>query len=261
MIRDGKKYIDLPIPELYDLRRDSAEASNLAAAPPQPLDAGAGRSAAFRAPDRGPRRAAESAETREKLASLGYVGAGAGAVSAHATEDDDPKRLIALDAMVQDVGALYAAGDLPRCARARAASSSACGRRCACLIFTSRTSSARAGTCPPPSRRWRRRARSAPKIPPRSRCSARTSRRRAAPARPPTLLEAPARAADPDVEILTTRGLALAKAGRFEEALASLARAREVSPKSAMVLVHEGTVRLMAGDPGAGARPSRRRCV
>src|SRR6185369_11205218 len=110
VIRDGKKYIDLPIPELYDLRRDSAETKNLAAAPPQPLDPWRGPLAAFRALDRGPRRAAESAETREKLVSLGYVGAGAGGVSAHATEDDDPKRLIALDAMLQEVGSLYAAG-------------------------------------------------------------------------------------------------------------------------------------------------------
>ena len=66
------------------------------------------------------------------------------------------------------------------------------------------------------------------------------------------LLEASARAAEPDVDVLTTRGLALARAGRFDEALASLARAREVSPNSAMVLVHEGTVRLLAGDPRRG---------
>ena len=66
------------------------------------------------------------------------------------------------------------------------------------------------------------------------------------------LLEASARADEPDVEILTTRSLALAKTGRFEEALAALAKAREVSPKSAMVLVNEGTVRLMAGDTRRG---------
>ena len=47
---------------------------------------------------------------------------------------------------------------------------------------------------------------------------------------------AEALAAHHDVEVLTTRGLALARAGRFEEALASLARAREVSPRSALVL-------------------------
>ena len=64
VIRDGRKYIDLPIAELYDLRRDAAEAANLAAAPPQPLDAW--RGTARRLPLRGSRDPPGARRTRRR---------------------------------------------------------------------------------------------------------------------------------------------------------------------------------------------------
>ena len=51
------------------------------------------------------------------------------------------------------------------------------------------------------------------------------------------------------MDVLVTRGLALAKMGRSQEALAELARAREQAPSNAMVLVDAGTVHLIAGEP------------
>jgi Flp pilus assembly protein TadD len=57
------------------------------------------------------------------------------------------------------------------------------------------------------------------------------------------------------VEVLRARGLALARLGRFDEALASFARARGVNPSDAGLHVDVGTVRLMSGDR-EGARGS-----
>ena len=251
VIRDGRKYIDLPIAELYDLRRDPAEAANLAGAP-SPADETLRRDlAAFRAADRGLRRGTESAETRERLASLGYVGSGASTASTRVTADDDPKRLVALDAMLQDVGSLYAAGDLHG-ALAR-------GRELVRLRPQMRVSYLylahleREGGNLPAAVAALQKARALGPDDPTTLAllgAYLTEAGRAGEAA--ALLEASARGREPDVDVLITRGLALAKAGRFEEALASIARARDVSPQSAMVLVHEGTVRLMAGDRARG---------
>ena len=78
VIRSGEKFIDLPIPELYDLAADPGETHNLAATRPQGLDALRGALAPFRAEDRGARPAPESEETRERLRALGYVASGPG---------------------------------------------------------------------------------------------------------------------------------------------------------------------------------------
>ena len=62
------------------------------------------------------------------------------------------------------------------------------------------------------------------------------------------LLEPPARAARPDIDVLNALGMAQARAGERDAALATFARARELHPTNAMVLVNAGTVYLMAGD-------------
>ena len=55
-------------------------------------------------------------------------------------------------------------------------------------------------------------------------------------------------AVQPDLDVLTARGMALANLGRRDEALATFERARAVDPSSPRVLVNIGTVYLMAGD-------------
>jgi arylsulfatase A-like enzyme len=114
VIRQDLKYIDLPVPELYDLRSDPREARNLAPARAADIrdlralleTSGAGRGEV--AP-----RVAESAEARRRLQSLGYV-SGDASSRARYTEQDDPKTLIGLDAKLQEAVQLYTAGDRPR---------------------------------------------------------------------------------------------------------------------------------------------------
>src|SRR4051812_31252219 len=85
--RGSGKYFALPIPELYDLAADPAEAHDLSAARPAEMRELQTLLNGLRAEDRGavPRR--ERAETREQLRSLGYV-TGAASPKPHYTEAD-----------------------------------------------------------------------------------------------------------------------------------------------------------------------------
>ena len=114
VIRDRAKYIDLPIPELYDLQGDTQESRNLAGRSPQRLEEMRGLLAPLRSADRGIDRRPENAETQERLRSLGYVAGGAVPARERYTEADDPKRLIALDALLQETSDLYFVGRHPR---------------------------------------------------------------------------------------------------------------------------------------------------
>jgi arylsulfatase A-like enzyme/Flp pilus assembly protein TadD len=98
VIADRSKYIDLPIPERYDLAADPAEARNLFG---QSADRDRTLAAAlreFHAMLPGERRA-ESPEALARLRALGYVSGNAPAKTKY-TDADDPKRLIALDAEI-----------------------------------------------------------------------------------------------------------------------------------------------------------------
>jgi arylsulfatase A-like enzyme/Flp pilus assembly protein TadD len=100
VVSGREKYIDLPIVELYDLSADAGESRNAAPASP-------GRVRALRALleqfDVAPpsRARVESAETIERLRSLGYVAGGSATLRERYTEEDDPKRLIALEQMLE----------------------------------------------------------------------------------------------------------------------------------------------------------------
>jgi arylsulfatase A-like enzyme/Flp pilus assembly protein TadD len=97
---DGWKFIELPIPELYDLEHDPGETHNLAARERE-------RSRALRArlkdmvAGRGPAAkmapASTDAETRRRLASLGYLGSMDTTDKRSFSEADDPKNLVALN--------------------------------------------------------------------------------------------------------------------------------------------------------------------
>lgn len=109
VLRQGHKLIALPLPELYDLPRDPAEANNLEAGDrptARALLALLPRESAL-APAT-PRRQ-PTAEERANLRSLGYAG-GAAPVRRAYGPDDDPKRLIGLDRQIHAVIDLYQRG-------------------------------------------------------------------------------------------------------------------------------------------------------
>jgi arylsulfatase A-like enzyme/predicted Zn-dependent protease len=96
-LRDGRyKLIDAPRPELYDLATDPGESRNLYAEQPQRAEAlreGLGRLAAS-----GDAMSVQTLdrEAMEKLAALGYIGAGAEPPAADGASLADPKDFIAL---------------------------------------------------------------------------------------------------------------------------------------------------------------------
>lgn len=110
VIDDGWKYIDLPLPELYDLDADAAEganrvddedarakrmrelASRLGAEPAQSASVGA----------------LADQEARARLRALGYASGGASRPTGVWREDNDPKRLLPLHARFQKAADLAA---------------------------------------------------------------------------------------------------------------------------------------------------------
>jgi arylsulfatase A-like enzyme/Tfp pilus assembly protein PilF len=109
VVTKEEKYIDLPIVELYDLATDPMEGNNVAAQRPERVRALLSILKTFNVSP--PARAqAESAETIERLRSLGYVGGGSAAVREQYTEDDDPKHLIELEQMLERAAAAFRQG-------------------------------------------------------------------------------------------------------------------------------------------------------
>jgi len=107
LLKDGKKWIDLPLPELYDLPTDPGERANLVA---EERRVGAALRQALPAESVWPPPRGEiSAEEEARLRSLGYFSGSAEAKAAY-TADDDPKKLIALDQKLHQVIDLYTRG-------------------------------------------------------------------------------------------------------------------------------------------------------
>ena len=95
VVTERTKYIDLPIPELYDLAADPGEASNVAAARRDRLQVLTNLLRTYNvAPPNRPGR--ETAEAAAALRSLGYI-QGSAPEKAVYTEVDDPKRLVEVD--------------------------------------------------------------------------------------------------------------------------------------------------------------------
>ena len=90
-----EKYIDLPIPELYDLDRDPHESANLMREQPDRARVMLNLLRQFNMapPDR---PSGESQQTQEALRSLGYV-TGTAPAKAIYTDADDPKTLVKID--------------------------------------------------------------------------------------------------------------------------------------------------------------------
>jgi arylsulfatase A-like enzyme/tetratricopeptide (TPR) repeat protein len=249
VIRERSKYVDLPVPEVYDLETDPSEARNLASTEPGRLQSLAGLLSAFGATGNPVTRSPESAETRERLRGLGYLGADAPAKSRYG-EEDDPKRLIALDATLQEVVGLYGAGRLEE-ARARCRDLVARRPGMGVSLLTLAHLEREAGDLKAAVAALRKALALSPDdVTTATLLGAyltQAGRAREAGA----LLEPFAKREKPDVDLLGARALALAGQGRAEDALAELERARALDPSNAMVLVEAGTVSLMRNDRSA----------
>jgi tetratricopeptide (TPR) repeat protein len=250
VVQDRWKYIDLPVPELYDLQADPKEKQNLAAT--RGAEAARLRTVldGLRAGDRGPARAAESDETLARLRALGYVAGSDAPRKDRYTAEDDPKRLIALDELSSRMITRHAAGDV--------AGALALGRQ----VLSQRPEDPLTNL----QVAYLERARG--DLP-----AAIAAARKAAALRPGDgetvallgvylneagrpqetleLLAPLLKHPQPHLDLLTAQGMALAALGRREEALAAFARASQVDRSNAMAHVNAGTVHLMHGDLAA----------
>jgi arylsulfatase A-like enzyme/Flp pilus assembly protein TadD len=254
VLRGDTKYIDLPIPELYDLSSDPKEQRNLADREARRIDemraslrpyANAQPVAAGR----------ENAETRERLRSLGYAGGGETRSRPTYTAADDPKRRIALDADLQAIVGQYLGGDL-KGALGRARDFSHAHPDMALAQLQLGHLERESGNLPAAVAAMRRAFVLAPQ-------NAQTAALLGAyltdagqPAEAVRVLTpfAPADSEPLDIEVLVSLGLAQARLRQFDAALATLGRARSQAPNNAMLLVDIGTVDLMANRPDEARR-------
>ncbi len=245
VLSQGRKYVDLPLPEMYDLTRDPHELTNLVAVEPRPRDVLRVLLRDFRAGDRGIERAQESAETRERLAALGYVSAAPAPRDKQYTREDDPKRLVHLDDLMQQAIARHREGDLEGAAalcrevvRQRPDMSAALLQ----LALVLR----KLGRLPPAIEALEQALRASPEdvstVVLLGSYLAEAGRASEAVA----VLDTYARRPDAPLDVLTSLGVALARLGRSGDALAAFERARRQDPSSAMILVQMATVDLGA---------------
>jgi arylsulfatase A-like enzyme/tetratricopeptide (TPR) repeat protein len=109
VIAGRDKYIDLPLAELYALDADPREDNNLSTRRRDRVDVLLNTLRGFNvAPPALPGE--ETAAVRDRLRALGYVGGSAAAPRDHYREDDDPKRLIDIDALLHRAGDFYQRG-------------------------------------------------------------------------------------------------------------------------------------------------------
>jgi tetratricopeptide (TPR) repeat protein len=118
LIDGGKKYLDSPIPELYDLERDFGERENLAG-----RTGGDGYRRSLEgllsertAPAERANRAKPDAKARETLASLGYISGPAGNVPREFGPGDDVKVLLPFYNKTIEASDLHASGGSARAA-------------------------------------------------------------------------------------------------------------------------------------------------
>jgi arylsulfatase A-like enzyme/Tfp pilus assembly protein PilF len=246
VVRGSLKYIDLPIPELYDLASDPAEAHNLMESRPDDVRVLRNVLATARAADREASPAGESPETRARLRSLGYV-TGAAAKKMRFTEADDPKRLVDIDRRIDAVVTLYERGDLPG---AIAAARDVVARRpdmplaLTHLAFLYNEAGDHQSAIAAIAR--------ALDLNPGAKDVAALlgaymtegGRAREAAARLAPYVDDP----NPDEDVLIAYGVALASSGRPADALTAFDRARALDPANALPLIDAATVYLSGGD-------------
>jgi len=253
VLADGLKYVDLPEPELYDVRADPAEQHNLASRQPADLERLKAVLGRFRARDHGISRVAEEKEALERLRALGYVAAATSPVKQSFGKQDDPKNLVAIDTRIRDVVSLYRAGKLE-------AAIALCRQNIQerpempvsylHLAYIERGLGNLEAAVAAAKRSFELRPLDAEAV--SLYAIYLTEAGRAAEA---VKVTAPyVGLGEPNLDILTARGMALARTGRFDDARATFETARAAYPTNALTLVNVGTVELMAGSRDSARR-------
>jgi tetratricopeptide (TPR) repeat protein len=108
---EREKYIDLPVQELYALPQDAREGRNLANEQRERTEVLLNT---LRGYDVAPpaRPGEETSAVRDRLRALGYIGGSPAPAREQYSEEDDPKRLIDIDAALHEAGELYEKGRL-----------------------------------------------------------------------------------------------------------------------------------------------------
>lgn len=114
VIRGGSKWIELPLPELYDLPADPGEEKNLVESDRRTV--AALRAALPKEAVWPPSKGTVSEEETQRLRSLGYSVGGGSKKTAY-TAADDPKNLIGVDRKLHQVVDLYSRGRYEEAAR------------------------------------------------------------------------------------------------------------------------------------------------
>jgi choline-sulfatase len=248
VVEGEQKFIDLPVPELYDLRADPRETHNLAASKPARLEEIKALLGRLRSGERGLRRVAESGEVLEALRALGYVASSSSSIGREPSGwEDDPKNLIALDGEIQDLVDRYRKGDL---AGAIGVGEALVEKRPSMpLVFTHLAFLYRQrGDLKAAVDSVRRALALHPEDSEAASLLGGYLVEAGRPKEAASLLEPYVKLAEPDPDVLTSRGMALAALGDTKAALATFERARSLSPGNPMNLVNIGSTYLISGD-------------
>ena len=250
--RGSLKYIDLPIPELYDTAADPAERHDLTASRPAEARELERLLATIKTDQRGPSPSRENADTRERLRSLGYL-TGAAPAKTHFTDADDPKRLVDVDHQIEEVVSRYQHGDLRG---AIALGEQLVERRPDMPISLVHLAFLynQAGDHAHAAAAIRRALGLNPAANDVAALAGAYLTEAGRAAETVSLLAPYTRAPDPDVDVLIAYGVALATVGRPADALDVFTRAHAADPTSGLPLLDAGTVFLMGGDRDRAAK-------
>jgi tetratricopeptide (TPR) repeat protein len=242
IIAGRDKFIDLPLPELYDLGVDPAERTDLSASRRDRQRVLAARLGSFQAElPAGP--APEDPDIAARLQSLGYV-SGSAARKQRYTEADDPKRLVDVDQRMHDAVAFDEAGrtreavELYRQVLERRPDMLAAARHLAFDYWrTSQPALAidalRAAVKAAPS--------------PAAQIQLGTYLVEAGRVKEALALLEAAVSAEPTLDALNALGIAYGRSGRSREALSVFARSLEIDPDNPMTHENIGAIHLDAG--------------